>query len=388
MTLSEKQSYSIYDKDDYKNCKDFETKHTKMIRFRLLKGWLNYIETHDGKKLGRNSTIKELFDKGIKISPQTYDDLFNPDVPYQKINFSAVIFLCEKLGLSINQVLAFPEETDIDFDKKPKFNDFGGYFKIFDDKKYNGRFQFYTFKHSGMDSSIKKIYSNSLIKKEELIKGELCFNIKEASESTATIEYKQATFNALDGMGESSKKSTCIPLLSTVNNNVYLRFSDNDGRTYQIVFKHQEFPSGDCYFRVGGMFIESSDKDHLPIFQKILLLRKELEENQYDYIKGILNFNQDTIIISPDKLNELAENDSDIKKFVDLSREKIQFYEKKILILNREIISSDDTIEMSRFERESVLKKLLHYSYSQNSLTIKDNEYDHKIFKELQQITQ
>ena len=53
-------------------------------------------------------------------------------------------------------------------------------------------------------------------------------------------------------------------------------------------------------------------------------------------------------------------------------------------LFNKNMILSDDS-EMSKESRTSVLLKIWHHTFSQNSLTIAGNDDDHKIFKKLQQ---
>ena len=289
------------------------------------------------------------------------------------------------LDLDIAQVLAFPEETAIDLEEPSKYNNFvNSHFKMLDDLSYDGTFYFYIFRYSGTDSSFRQEYPDSLCKAEDLIQGELVFDIKEDSGSTATLSYEQMVPQLDRSIIPIKKTATCIPMVSTLNDNVYLNFVDNDSKAYQIVFDKQKFYSGACYFRIAGMFIESSDSKHLPLFQKMLLVRTPLQPEQYSYIKGILNLNQETIIISPKKLLDLAKEDHEIKKFVECYGQKMDAYKKELLVFNKNMILSDDS-EMSKESRTSVLLKIWHHTFSQNSLTIAGNDDDHKIFKKLQQ---
>lgn len=382
MKTNTRENYNIFNDPDYHNASG-KIKHLKMIRYRLMKGRENYNKVNN-KKLSRKYTIEKLHNNDIDISEQTYDSLFDPTSNRSSIDISAVIYVCQLLDLNVSQVLSFPKETLVDKETEPTFNKFEDYFKVLDDPNYNGTFHFYTLRYSGTDFSFYKEYPDTLCKTEDLIEGTLSFDIQRDSGSIATLDYIQL-IPRFDNTTEAKRKNaTCIPMLSTLNNNVYLRFVDNDGRTYQIVFDRQEFYSGECYFRIAGMFIESSDHEHFPIFQKMLLLRKELRPEYYDFIKGILNLNQDTIIISPDKLADLTKKDMEIQKFVNCYDEKLHSYKKELLVFNKDIILSDDS-EMSTESKESTLLKLQHYTFSQNQVYISGDKHAHKIFKKLQQ---
>ena len=375
------KNYNILMDKDYIQA-DFHLKHLKRIRYRLMKGREAY--NTNNKKFSRKNALEKLR-KNHSISDQTFDTLFDPTSNRSSIDITAVVYLCQLLDLDIAQVLAFPEETAIDLEEPSKYNNFvNSHFKMLDDLSYDGTFYFYIFRYSGTDSSFRQEYPDSLCKAEDLIQGELVFDIKEDSGSTATLSYEQMVPQLDRSIIPIKKTATCIPMVSTLNDNVYLNFVDNDSKAYQIVFDKQKFYSGACYFRIAGMFIESSDSKHLPLFQKMLLVRTPLQPEQYSYIKGILNLNQETIIISPKKLLDLAKEDHEIEKFVECYGQKMDAYKKELLVFNKNMILSDDS-EMSKESRTSVLLKIWHHTFSQNSLTIAGNDDDHKIFKKLQQ---
>ena len=371
--------YEILNDENY----SFQLKHLKMIRYRLMEGRKYYNEINH-TKLSRKKTIQKLKDMGISISEQTFDSLFDPQSDRSSIDISTVVAICKELDLNISQVLAYPEETILDNKNERQFNKFEDYFKVLNDKNYNGTFYLYFFRTSGTDTSFSQEYPNTLLKTEDLMEGTLSFDIQENGGSIAKLDYIQ-WISRFDNTTEPKKKNaTCIPMLSTENNNVYLRFVDNDGRVYQIVFDKQSFYSGECYFRIAGMFIESADHGHFPIFQKMLLLRKQLGSEHYDYIKGILNINSDTIIISNSILSDLAHNDPEIQKFIECYGEKIQSYEKPLLVFNENVILDNDS-EMSKESKKSVLIKLRHHTFSQNQVYIGQDKYAHTIFKKIQQ---
>ena len=382
MKTNEQENYNIFDDPDYLKA-DFQLKHLKMIRYRLMKGREAYNKIKS-QKFGRKTTITQLHTANISISEQTYDSLFDPKSKRTSIDISAVVYICQLLNLSVDQVLAFPEETLVDQGNEPKFNKFESYFTVLNDENYNGTFYFYTLRYSGTDSSFYQQYPDALLKQEDFLEGTLTFEMQENSGSIAKLDYTQ-NYSKFDNTVEARKKSaTCIPMLSTINNNVYLRFVDNDGRTYQIVFDRQEFYSGKCYFRIAGMFIETSEHEHYPIFQKMILLRKPLSSEYYDYIRGALNMNQNTLIISPNKLAELAEKDPEIQEFVKYFNQKIQSYKKELLVFDENIILSDNSA-LSTEIRKSILLKLRNHTFSQNQVWIGEDKYAHTIFKKLQQ---
>ena len=264
------------------------------------------------------------------------------------------------------------------------FNKFKNYFDVLDDPNYNGTFYIYFLRYSGTDDSFYQEYPDTLCKTEDLMEGTLTFDIQKNSGSIARLEYIQQ-ISMFDNTIESKKKcATCTPLLSTVNNNVHLRFVDNDGRVYQIVFDRQEFFSGKCYFRIAGMFIESSDHGHFPIFQKVLLLREKIHPKYYNYIKGCLNLNHNTLIISNNTLSNLAKDDPEIQRFIECYQDELKPYEKPLLVFDEDIILSNNS-KMSKADRKKVLLKLRHHTFSQNQIYIGNDKYAYRIFKEIQQ---
>ncbi|MDO5411471.1 MAG: hypothetical protein Q4F21_13685 [Lachnospiraceae bacterium] len=374
------ENYDIFHDPQYQQY-SFQMKHQAIIRYRLMKGREQYNKIN-GKRLGRKSTIEKLQNLGIDISEQTFDSLFDPKCGRSHIDISAVAAICRILDLNISQILAFPDETITDAEEK-EFNVYGNYWKTLDDPNYNGDFYCYFFRTAGTDTSFTQEYPNSLLKTEDLIEGQLVFDISKTHGSIAAFHFTHHMKSADDNPIDRFQTSTCIPMLSTISQNVYLRFTDNDGYVYHIVFDRQDFYSGKCYFRIAGLITESHDRGHLPIFQKMILLQNRIDKKNLNYIKGLLNFNSETIIISKDMLYSLAETDDEIRKFIDCYEKIYTSCEKQLLVFNENLIMTSDS-GMSLESKKSALIKLRHHTFSQNQLYLGDDMHAHKIAKKLQ----
>ncbi len=387
------ENFDLYKEPSY-NQADFSLKHLMKIRYELWLGKEQFMRKTGRNVLGPERIKKYLEEKGIDISKATAESLYDPCSARSSIDITSVLLLCEWWQLDPAHVLAFPGQESIPSPAELKGIDKNR--RILSDKNYHGTFYCYFFRISGTDSSFTNAYPNSLPKREDLMEGTLTFDISDEMGTTATFTYTQRVRDFNRPPRLVKKSATCVPYESAVNHNVFLEFVDNDGRWYEIIFDHQQFTNSPCYFRIAGMITEASEKDHLPVFQKMVFFREKPDDSFKPYIRGFLNHNPNNILIGKAELEALSginadgsetegkpSEDEELRDFYRYYRKILEPHLREIYVFNESIITKEPS-GMSEFEAKKALLKLRHKTFSQNQLYIGMDADAHRIAKYLQ----
>jgi uncharacterized protein YodC (DUF2158 family) len=360
---------------------DKRVAHNNIIRERLMEEKEKFIKQNQIKALGPDTICKYLWEK-YQIAPsRTYiQNMFTEKEKCPKIDISTVLALCDWWELDPQKILAFPGHDTILPNKSIK--DVSPQ-TVLTDQTYNGTYHCYFFKIYGTDSSFKKAYPTSLPKKEDLIHGIMKFDINSETGSKATFEYNQLVRKFGEPDEQRPKFCTCTPMVSTKYNNIFMNFYDQDGRFYYMFFDHQIFVSGSLYFRIGGMVTEASQGDNCPMFQKFVLFQLDPDESQHDLIRGLLNINPNNLLISPEQLTSLSEQDPEIKRFYESYKQILEPHKREIYCFNENIITKEPG-EMSEYDAKRTLIKLRHFTFSQNQFFIGRDPDAHRVARRMQ----
>ena len=361
--------YNLYDDADYIALTDLTEKHLLSIRYQLWLGRKAYKKRMGSSAWGIDRTLEELHSAGIEIGKDTFVKLYDPKYKRSRIDITAVIKLCEIWDLDCERVLALPNEQ-----KLRKSESSNEDWTVLTDPRYAGKYHCYFFQITGNDSFTQD-YEYTLRKKETLIKATLDIRML-GDRATATFEYDNST----SANRTSIKFATCTPLLSKLGN-VYLDFSDNEGRIYKISFNYRDFTSSNnCYFRIASMLTESSDQVHYPLLQKMVLFRNEPNAMYADHIRGLLTQSNKDVLIMAQELEKLSD-DPLIKKFIDNFCNSGIFKSEAFYIFNEDAIMNLRS-SMSSYEAKVALTKMRHYSFSPNQLLIGNDQDIHRIVQD------
>ena len=83
---------------------------------RALNAYLNRMDRERGLVLNKGSLTHLLNKRGIKVSKQTIEDIFNENEE-KNINFEVIVGICQVLGISITDLL--PQKSDPFYGKTP-----------------------------------------------------------------------------------------------------------------------------------------------------------------------------------------------------------------------------------------------------------------------------
>ena len=400
------EDYYLYDDPRYIEAPP-HLKHIKHIRYMLWRGRNEYIKATKSKgEYSSGNLIKKLKESDIHLSRSTVESLYDPTSSRDSIDITAVLYLCEWWGLNTNAVLALPAQDTIstDVSLKPTNADR----KVFQDSNYDYTYYCYFFKISGTDSSYDTSYPDMLPKREDLIKGKLIFKPDGPGTPRAYFEYTQRVISMDKEPSDVTKYATCIPFESVKGHNVFLEFIDNNGRWFDIILDHQAFSNSPCYFRIAAMITEASEKEKLPVFQKMVMFLKEPDESYMPFIRGFLNYNPNNLIISKEALERLSgisadtsdegpKNeelteieirkrgiDPEIRKFYRCYQKILENHLRELYVINENVITKEPS-QISEFEAKKALIKLRHYTYSQNQMYVGLDPDAHRIARHIQE---
>lgn len=400
------ENYYLYNDPLYQNAST-HLKHLKHIRYMLFRGRNEFIKkTRPKKGFSAADLIEKLAKHDIHMSRSTVESLYDPQSEREKIDITAVLYLCEWWGLDVNTVLALPDQGTSESGLNIKPTDPNR--KVFHDIDYDYTYYCYFFKISGTDSSYGTSYPDTLPKREDVLKGKLIFTLENSGTPRAYFEYTQKVVSMDKKPEFVSKYASCIPYESVRSHNVFLEFIDNSGRWFEIIFDHQSFSNSPCYFRVAAMITEASQKEKLPVFQKMVMFLKEPDESYMPFIRGFLNNNPNNLIISKEALERLSgisadssdidpENDvlteedmaekgidPEIRKFYRCYRKILGNHMKQLYVINENVVTKEPS-QISEFEAKKALIKLRHYTYSQNQMYVGLDPDAHRIARHIQE---
>ena len=92
-----------------------ETTFTADVK-RALNEYLNRMDRDRGLVLNKASLTNLLNNRGIKVSKQTVEDIFNEN-ENKNINFEVIVGICQVLGISVSDIL--PHKKDPFYGKIP-----------------------------------------------------------------------------------------------------------------------------------------------------------------------------------------------------------------------------------------------------------------------------
>jgi DNA-binding Xre family transcriptional regulator len=347
---------------------------------KALNAYLNRMEQLRGLVLSKGSLTKLLNDRGIKVSRQTIEDIFNENEE-KNINFEVIVGICQVLGISVTDLL--PQKTDPFSGQTPAVwenrpgSDLG--VETLPPRFYEGQYHCYYFRpmHLFENSSAK----TSETETQTILHAVLTL-AHENGVTKATLQEQETQYNFYGSsvMDSLAMEGTANLLIHT--NQVQVNVRDNRGiRFMSIMFPYIHLAKDVLYSQVGALFNISTGKNRHPLFQKMAIFRKEIDMTDQQIesvVRGVLSMNSNQILIEKSKLEALEAKYPTIAQFPRKETPHCIFYEDHIYT-SMPMLEGVDYMELSQ-----ALMHLRNASTSPAVLTIREHERYNLFSKHIQ----
>lgn len=337
---------------------------------KALNEYLRRMEKERGLILNKVSLTAVLNNRGIKVSKQTIDDIFNEN-ENKSINFEVIVGICEVFGIHLSDLL--PHKEDPFYGQIPPVWDSRRHSDIGVDtlppRFYVGEYHCYYFRPAHLFERISG--SQSETETQPILHGILTLKYENGI-TTAKLEEHDTQYN-FDGTNVFDPlimEGTVSLLIHT--NQVRVNLRDTRGiRFIDIMFPYIHLAKDVLYSQVGAVFNISTGQNRYPLLQKMVLLRRELDlsnENVISVIRGILSMSSNEILVERSKLQDLEISHPIISQFPRKKGEYCVFYEDHIYT-SLPLLENVDFMALT----ESLMH-LRNISSSSAVLTIKEHE--------------
>ena len=337
---------------------------------RALNEYLNRMEQLRGLVLNKGSLTALLKKRGIKVSKQTIEDIFNENEE-KSINFEVIVGICQVLGICVTDLL--PQKSDPFSGRIPGVwdNRQGGDLGVdtLPPRFYVGRYHCYYFRP--MKTIEKHSAKTSETENQTILHGILTLEHKNGV-TTARLEEQETQYNfdgtsVLDSMVLEGSANLLIH-----TNQVQVNLRDDRGlRFLNLMFPYIHLAKDVLYSQVGALFNISTNQNRVPLFQKMAIFRREIDltDKQVDAtVRGVLSLDSNQILIEKRKLDALVETCPTIAQFPHKEGTYCTFYEDHIYTA-MPMMEDVDYMELS-----SALMQLRNAGTAPAVLTIREHE--------------
>jgi DNA-binding Xre family transcriptional regulator len=347
---------------------------------KALNVYLNRMEQIRGLVLNKGSLTKLLNDRGIKVSRQTIEDIFNENEE-KNINFEVIVGICQVLGISVTDLL--PQKTDPFSGQTPavwenrKDSNLG--VETLPPRFYEGQYHCYYFRPM---HNFEKISPKTSETETQSILHAVLTLAYENGVTKATLQEQETQCN-FDG----SSMLDSMVLEGTANllihpNQVQVNLRDNRGlRFLSLMFPYIHLAKDVLYSQMGALFNISTNQNRVPLFQKMAIFRKEIDLTDAEVeavVRGVLSLNSNQILIEKSKLDALEAKYPTIAQFPRKETPHCVFYEDHIYT-SMPMLEDVDYMELSQ-----ALMYLRNASTAPAVLTIREHERYSQFSKHIQ----
>lgn len=299
---------------------------------KALNEYLHRMEKERGLILNKTSLTAVLNNRGIKVSKQTIDDIFNEN-ENKSINFEVIVGICEVFGIHISDLL--PHKEDPFYGQIPPVWDSRQHSDIGVDtlppRFYVGEYHCYYFRPLQLFERVSG--GTSETETQPILHGILTLKYENGVTSAKLVEHDtQYNFDGTSMLDSLIMEGTASLLIHT--NQVQVNLRDNRGiRFLNIMFPYIHLAKDVLYSQVGAVFNISTGHNRYPLLQKMVILRKEIDiknKNVAAVIRGILSMSSNEILVEKSKLEMLENTQPVITQFPRKAGEYCVFYEDHI----------------------------------------------------------
>lgn len=309
----------MYDKD----------KHIENIKSKLSKALSD-------DNISVNKLTKNLNDLGYPFTYNTINDTLNSST--QTLNTLVVVALCKYWDLDLNYVLAEPDENSL-INKVYSFEEDNDKFVVLTDKMYAGSYTCYFLNY----------YSSKFPNESNLLKGTM----------EITIDDKGASAVFTSGFDDKANGKNIfrgVPYLSTFTNNIVLFMHDEIGKFYFFTMHYKKYHSKEMMFRIGTMQTVYKQSNCMPLSQKFIMFRNDIQPESQKYLLGILDMDFEKIIIRNNDLKQLAKKEPIVMQFCEQFEKLLANSTHEAHIFTKQQIFDEFDIYM---DTEDILRALL-----------------------------
>lgn len=239
-------------------------------------------------------------------------------------------------------------------------------YTYFVDEKYMHEYHVYAFK-----PTYDQLYQS----------GKLSMKLMEHNIADATL-ILQDQINALSASSKIlEKKYVGTPILSVIDEVVYIIFTNANGLFALLCFKYDRFNFAEMYYRT-GLLITSYPKMRVPQVQKIAISMRELSEKEKSYIEGILKMSSEKIVITEKQLSSFLKEFSDEHWMDDFKKTFLPFIEMhkcSCYTFSENELLSYTLSEMNKEDRIRVIEAIKSKSEHPNIIDCREPEKLHKV---------
>lgn len=306
-----------------------------------------------------------------------YNKYLEKALNHYAINITLVAQLCRMFNVSMSYILALPDDADVSL--LP--DSYGSQFTQLDDPNFMGTFSCYMLQESRGNSKASSSKTNTLRKNDEIIECTLKINrISNRTVATLSIPYPRSM-----GDGYIEVTATGQPIHCKFSNNIIINLASENGRLYTLMYGHDTFYTNTLHFRECVLLSPSPGNPGKPLLSKMILLRHPIRKHDYDFMRGLLSFNVNCVVIAKSKFEEIC-SDADIKKFKEEFQPFLDLYEQPFYVIPDSLIECNYDTSFNQLELKKIMLKLRNHSYSMAQIEIGTENKGYAIAKELQKI--
>lgn len=239
-------------------------------------------------------------------------------------------------------------------------------YTYFTDKNYMHEYHVYAFKPTA-----NRLYQS----------GKLAMKLTEQNSANATFILQDQLNTPSIHNNILEKKYVGTPILSIIDEVVYIIFTNANGLLALLCFKYDRFNFVEMYYRT-GLLITSYPKPRVPQVQKIAISMRELNEKEMPYIEGILKMSTEKIIISEKQMLSFLEEFENEPWMEDFKRNFLPFIEMhkcSCYTFSEKELLSYTLSEMNEEDRIRMIEAIKSKSEHPNIIDCRDPEKLHKI---------
>lgn len=190
--------------------------------------------------------------------------------------------------------------------------------------------------------------------------GTLHMELLPSGNPAATLTIRTRMRPNAAGITEIKRTYRGKPMLSVVDNTVYIAMTDEKETLIVLMIPHKAFKFAPMYFR-SGLLMYTSSANSCPTVQKVAITADSIEEKDLPYVKGFLKLDSDRIILSEEQLKRFKTQFKRYSWMADFEENYEPMFEFHRVTSSMYIFNSEEILACSRSRlcREDRLRILL-----------------------------
>lgn len=370
------------------NTKQFSLKeaHIKKIKERLFQAKKDYEDNHQLDNLSYNrihSLLSDIYGDDDTPSVPTIAAIFNTQATQSTINITYIVQLCKLFNKSISYIMSFPDEDEIDVSELT--TTYGSDAVPITDPHYLGDFVCYLLRDlSAFENNYSKNRLSNFAAKDILLRADLSLSTSDnVTKAKLVIHTSRTEYNNEPQFFDIVLSGNAYVLKST--SNIIITLTSATHKLYTVMFDYETFNNGPMYFREAAVLSNSGAKRKLPQISKMIILRKEIDTTDYDYMVGMLSLNVNDIIINKETFDKLANTNELVEQLKKDFSKYLQLQKQTSYVISESLfnINSHSSMDFNSFKKAMLI--LRNNSHSVSNINFGNDHNACDIAKQLQQ---